>query len=100
LVPIPPFIFEDAIVSIKKDETSGFTTVRFSIFSSHFIVLFLAALVFTFVISLGCSPENNFELILCFIIIFPLLFLPGFCWAWFKHERLISILSKNAKNKL
>lgn len=94
LVPIPPFIFQDAIVSIKYDETSGFSTVTFSLFSCHFISLFLVSLFISLAIATGCNPKNFFELFVFFIILFPLFFFPYFYWSWIKHERLISILSK------
>ena len=94
LTPFEPLLFCDAIVTIKYFEKSDLTNIKFSIFTTYYLYLFFVPIIFSIVAAGGCKPENYFEFTIFFFIFYPIFFLPGLFWAWFKHKRLISILSK------
>lgn len=95
LTPLNPIIFNEAIITIKYIENSDLTNIKFSIFTTFYLTLLLFPLIVSIVAAGGCRPENNFEFTIFFLIFYPIFFLPGLFWAWFKEKRLISILSMN-----
>ena len=99
VLPFDLFILNEAIVSIEYIEKSGTTRVTFSLFTSFFIAVVFFSLVATFIAATSCGPKNFLEFIIFFLIFSVMFFLPGFLWARFKHQRLISILSRGTQKK-
>jgi hypothetical protein len=95
LTPLNPILFDEAIVTIKYIKNSDLTNIKFSIFTTYYLALFCFPLIGSIVAAGGCKPANFFEFTIFFFIFYPIFFLPGLFWAWFKQKRLISILSKH-----
>jgi hypothetical protein len=92
-MPFEFFILNEAIVSIEHMEKFGSTKVSFSLFASFFISYLFFSVIAAIVAATSCGPENFGDFFLFCLFFFLLFFLPGYLWARFKHQRLISILT-------